>query len=78
MGIVTNTSSRVQRIDFMTYDPSTTVMAGAAVTSPWWLQTLESYSEIAAMLMPIAGVTWLVVQTVRALTNVKNWRKKPE
>lgn len=40
----------------------TDVGAVAAIASPWWLPTLHSWSVIAADLLPIAGVAWLVVQ----------------
>ena len=33
-----------------------------AIGSPWWLPFLKGTSEIAAMLLPIMGVTWLAVQ----------------
>jgi hypothetical protein len=36
--------------------------AVAAIASPWWLPALHSWSEVAAQILPIAGVTWLVVQ----------------
>jgi hypothetical protein len=34
----------------------------AAIASPWWLPALHQVSDVAALLLPIAGVTWLVVQ----------------
>ena len=33
-----------------------------AIGSPWWLPVLKGTSEIAALLLPILGVTWLVIQ----------------
>lgn len=36
----------------------------AAVASPWWLPALHQVSDVAALLLPIAGVIWLVVQIV--------------
>lgn len=42
--------------------------AGAAVVSPFWLDTaqgwLQSVSEVAAMLLPILGVGWFVYQAI--------------
>lgn len=34
----------------------------AAIASPIWLPALHQVSEVAALLLPIAGVIWLVVQ----------------
>lgn len=48
----------------MTHEQPTNVIAGVAITSPWWLPVLQGSSEIAALLLPIAGLIWLVVQTV--------------
>ena len=36
--------------------------AVAAIASPWWLPALHNVSEVAALVLPIIGVTWLVVQ----------------
>lgn len=38
--------------------------AVAAIVSPWWLPALHQVSDVAALLLPIAGVTWLIVQIV--------------
>ena len=38
--------------------------AVAAIVSPWWLPALHQVSDVAALLLPIAGVIWLVVQVV--------------
>lgn len=45
-----------------TVERSTDVIAAAGVTSPVWLPGLSEVSEIAALLLPIAGVVWLGVQ----------------
>lgn len=37
-------------------------IAGAAVASPLWLPTLSDVSELAALLLPIVGFLWLVIQ----------------
>lgn len=49
-------------------DKATTVVAAGAVASPWWLEWLSNVSEIAALLLPIAGLIWLIVQVVMRLT----------
>lgn len=41
---------------------ATTVIAGAAVASPWWLSMLKEFSQIAADLLPIAGLIWIMIQ----------------
>ena len=43
-------------------DKSTTVVAAGAVSINWWLPILKSASEIAALLVPIAGLVWLCIQ----------------
>lgn len=37
-------------------------VAIGAVTSPAWLEPLAQISQIAAYLLPIVGLTWLVIQ----------------
>lgn len=49
-------------------DRSTDVVAGAAVASPIWLPWLQQTSEVAALLVPIFGVIWLVIQIVGYLS----------
>lgn len=53
----------------------TDTAAVAAIGSPWWLPALHSWSEIAAQLLPIAGVTWLVVQ-IGVKLHTTYWKKK--
>jgi hypothetical protein len=36
--------------------------AVAAMGSPWWLPSLQSVSDTAALMLPILGVLWLLVQ----------------
>lgn len=43
-------------------DNATTSVAVAAASSPVWLPWLQTASEIAAIIAPILGVVWLVVQ----------------
>lgn len=48
--------------------------AGAlgAIASPLWLPTLQGVSDMAAMILPILGVLWLLVQiTLRLLRYVR-------
>lgn len=33
-----------------------------AIASPWWLPILKESSEVAAYVLPILGVAWLVTQ----------------
>lgn len=40
----------------------TNSVATSAALSPWWLPSLQSVSDTAAMVLPILGVTWLLVQ----------------
>jgi len=43
-------------------DTITATGASAAITSPWWIPTLEDVSVYAAEFLPILGAIWLVVQ----------------
>jgi hypothetical protein len=45
-------------------DRSTDTVAAAAVVSPFWLPILQDVSGIAALIVPILGAIWLVVQIV--------------
>lgn len=36
----------------------------AAIASPWWLSSLHTISEDAALLLPVFGVIWLAVQII--------------
>lgn len=48
--------------------------AVAAIASPWWLPALHSWSEVAAQVLPIAGVIWLAVQ-IGIKIHTTYWRK---
>ena len=49
------------------------VIAVSAVTSPFWLPSLETISYEAALLLPIAGLVWLLIQiTVFAVRRIRN------
>lgn len=41
---------------------SSNVVAVSATVSPWWLPYLNTASENAALILPILGVGWLVIQ----------------
>lgn len=43
---------------------STDAMAVAAVASPIWLPYVQEVSELSALLLPIAGLVWLVIQMI--------------
>lgn len=47
---------------------NTTIAAGAAV-SPWWLPSLADVSQGAAMLLPVLGCTYLILQIITWATN---------
>lgn len=55
----------------MTVESANKATAIAAVASPWWLPTLHTMSDVAALALPIMGVLWLCVQIVIALYRVK-------
>ncbi len=38
------------------------VVASAAVASPVWLPSLQTVSETAALLLPVVGIIWLLIQ----------------
>lgn len=48
-------------------DQLTSWIAGLAVISWWWLPWLQDVSTIAALLLPILGGCWLLVQIVSKL-----------
>lgn len=48
-------------------------VAIAALASPVWLPSLQQWSEVAGLLLPIAGLAWLVIQIV---THVLRQRKE--
>ena len=55
-------------------DHSTTAIAAVAVSSPFWLPGLKTVSEVAALLLPILGAVWLVVQIAGYIIR---YRKEP-
>ncbi|WP_287339965.1 hypothetical protein [Mesorhizobium sp.] len=44
-----------------------TIAAGAAV-SPFWLPSLADVSQGAALLLPVLGCVWLIVQIITRIT----------
>lgn len=48
----------------------TTVAAGAATLSPWWLENL---SGLSAKILPVLGVAWLLLQCVKFC---RNWYRE--
>lgn len=51
----------------MTADRATDAVAVAGATSPIWLPALSNISQVAALLLPILGAVWLIVQIVTKL-----------
>jgi hypothetical protein len=45
-------------------DNATTAAAGAALSSPLWLPVLEDVSSVSALLLPVLGAIWLIVQII--------------
>lgn len=46
----------------MIQDRITHGVAGAGVTIPLWYEWLQNTSEVAAVLLPIFGITWIGIQ----------------
>ena len=51
----------------MTIDKVTNVIAAGAAVSPWWMPSLADISQNAALLLPILGCAWLIVQIITKL-----------
>lgn len=49
----------------------TTVVAAAAVGAPLWLPSIKQVSDVSGLLMPILGVTWLVIQIISKLHEMR-------
>jgi hypothetical protein len=49
------------------FDRVTTGVAAGSLASPLWLPWLKTVSDGAALLLPIFGLIWLVVQIVTRL-----------
>ncbi|WP_085025252.1 hypothetical protein [Ensifer aridi] len=58
---------------------TTTAVAASAVATPVWLPWLYSASETAAVVAPILGVIWLLVQiTSKSIETVQKIRDRDE
>ncbi|MEY9719267.1 hypothetical protein ABIA22_001757 [Sinorhizobium fredii] len=56
---------------------TTTAVAASAVATPVWLPWLYSASESAAVVAPILGVVWLIVQiTSKSVETYKKIRDR--
>lgn len=56
----------------MTTDHITSAGAGAAIASPLWLPAIQGLSDVCAVVLPILGVLWLLIQiTVKLLEKSK-------
>ncbi len=51
-----------------------TAVIAAAVGSPWWLPSLADISHIAAELLPVAGVAWIIVKIATRIIEVRRGR----
>lgn len=49
-------------------DRATNAIAAGAAVSPWWLPSLADISQSAALMLPILGCAWLLVQIVTRIT----------
>lgn len=45
-------------------EKATNAVAVGAASSPFWLPSLAEVSQTAALLLPIAGLFWLVIQII--------------
>lgn len=52
----------------MTLDKVTNTIAAGAAVSPWWLPSLSDVSQAAALLLPILGCGFLIVQIILKLS----------
>lgn len=52
-------------------DRTTTIVAAASIAAPLWLPSIKQISDHAALWMPILGATWLVVQIVSKLIELR-------
>ena len=57
-------------------DRITTTGAVGAVASPWWLPSIKDVSDTAALILPILGVGWLLVQIAGKLYLLLRKQKK--
>jgi hypothetical protein len=50
---------------------ATNYIAAGAAASPWWLPSLQEVSETAALLLPVIGCAWLILQIISKLIERK-------
>ena len=50
----------------------TNAIATAAVVSPWWMPSISDISQGAALMLPILGCAWLIVQILGKLLGGKD------
>lgn len=55
----------------MIMDRITNSVAVGAVASPVWLPSLEGVSQTAALLLPVIGCVWLLLQIIAKLNERK-------
>lgn len=55
----------------MTAEHATTTFAAGAAVSPWWLPQLHTVSAVAAEVLPILGVCWLLFQFGHKLYTIR-------
>lgn len=53
---------------------TTNIVATSAVFTPWWLPMLQNWSELAGLLLPIAGLLWLIIQIAGYVTKYNKAR----
>jgi len=54
-------------------EPLTTAAVTTAITAPWWLPFLTEFNLVAASLLTISTVAWIITQTLTKWR--EDWRK---
>jgi hypothetical protein len=57
-------------------DKATTFLAMASFATPFWITLLKDVSEAAALLMPILGAIWLIIQITHKIYTI--WKGTEE
>lgn len=52
-------------------DTTNKAITVSAITSPWWLPILHQLSDAAALVLPILGLLWLLIQMTIKLYQVR-------
>jgi hypothetical protein len=52
---------------------ATLPVAFLSIISPWWLPTMEHFSQLCASLLPVLGVGWLILQAVWLMIQAYFW-----